>query len=522
MAARVVENGQYFTPPAVVDFIWDTLTAWGVVPRPEMRILDPACGEGVFLRRAWERELCGWESLHGWDVDGEARGWWRAAGLPEARSLVVRDALGDAAGEAGFDLVIGNPPYGYPVARRVEGYLSGYAAWNGIGLRPPAARCPVELLFAERFARLARPGGWVAVILPEGLFVNARYQAFRDGLLDQLRPRAIVALPRVTFGAAGTSAKTAILFARRVGADEASAPREDAAEVLLIAPTAAPGRRGMVEGYLREALRGLLAPVASLSVASLRGHPWSPEYWDGAAAAALAELDAGQWPLSSLGRLDARGREVGLIRYTTYGAVGSRRFAIEGTRYLGPRNMTPTGVDFGRQERFVPLGGPNDPARSRLEEGDILLCNSGVASVGRAAIYHGFQGAANIAQHVNLIRVAGIDPLYVAAYLQTRFVRAQLRRFQSGTGAAGINFAQIRALCIPVPPSELQAAVRREYEAMHALHLAALAAGAGEEREIRSEQARARLDQVVQRLEALLTRPLFAASPTPSGAEPYR
>jgi hypothetical protein len=542
MASRAADKGQYFTPLPVVDFIWDTLAAWGVAPRPGLRVLDPACGEGIFLRRARERELCGWEGLHGWELDTAARAWWRAAGLPEGRGLGVRDALAQSAPDAAFDVVIGNPPYGYAVERpraATDGGLERFAAWDRIGPRPPATRCPVEILFSERFARLARPGGWVAVILPEGLFVNARYQGLRDWLLEHLQPRAVVALPRATFGPAGTSAKTAVLFARRrkpaggrgfpdtalpAGAEEAHQPpppddprpptnQSDGDPVLLIAPTAAHGRREALEPYLAAALvclaGGLPSPLAhatALFPGSLRGHPWNPEFWDSRTAEALAELAAGPWRLAPLGRLDSAGREAGFIRYTTYGAVGSRWFASAGTRYVGPRNLTPTGVDFGRQERYVSPGGPNDPVRSRLEEGDILLCNSGVASVGRPAIFAGYAGPANIAQHVNLIRVAGIDPFYVTAYLHTRFARAQLHRFQSGTGAAGINFDQIRALQIPVPPAKVQARVRRAYRGMHALHLAAVAAPAATGRNVEAlrEEACLRLVELVQRLEALL------------------
>jgi hypothetical protein len=242
-----------------------------------------------------------------------------------------------------------------------------------------------------------------------------------------------------------------------------------------------------------------------LPEASLQGQPWNPEYWDVRTGEVLSSLREGPWPLAPLGRLDAAGAEAGFIRYTTYGAVGRRLFAPAGTRYVGPRNLTPTGVDFRRQERFVPTGGPNDPVRSRLREGDILLCNSGVASVGRPAIFIGYPGAANIAQHINLIRVDGIDPFYVTAYLHTRFVRAQLRRFQSGTGAAGINFAQIRALQIPLAPPEVQASVAIAYRAMHRLHLQALEPSAAcDDADALRARSLALLGDLVRRLEGLL------------------
>jgi hypothetical protein len=183
--------------------------------------------------------------------------------------------------------------------------------------------------------------------------------------------------------------------------------------------------------------------------------------------------------------------------------VGARHFVPHGVRYLTPRNLTPTGIDVSRRECFVAPGGPNDPARSRLRDGDILLCNSGVASVGRPAIFTDGDGDWNIAQHINLIRVEGIDPFYVVAYLHTHFAQAQLRRFQSGTGAAGINFAQIRALQIAVPSAGVQARVRDEYAAMHEAHMAAMRTG-GSTREGWLEDAQGRLGDLVARLEAEL------------------
>lgn len=507
--------GQFFTPLPVVEFILDALAAWRLLPLRGGKVLDPACGHGVFLRRLWERGLARRGALHGLELDPAAVAWWREGGLGGWRHLHLRDGLHNHPDlgivPEGFDLVIGNPPYGHDVSRtQVSEEVARLEAWERVGKRPPAHRCPVEVLFLERFLRLARPGGTVAVILPEGVLANARYQPFRDWLLRELSPRAIVSLPRATFGPSGATAKTAILFARRRA--RSALPTASGEATLLVAPATDTGRRDALAPYLAAALEQLAgAPDYSLSTVDLLGKPWNPEFWDGAATAALEELEAGPWPLAPLGRLDAVGREVGFIRYTTYGAVGRRHFTPGGTRYLGPRNLTPTGIDFSRQERYVSPGGPNDPPRSRLRDGDILLCNSGVASVGRPAIFTGYGQETNIAQHINLIRVEGIDPFYVAAYLHTRFARAQLRRFQSGTGAAGINFDQIRALQIPVLPSAAQEAVRRAYATMHALHLAAVTRRGNARTPL--HQARALLEEVIDCLERFLVDPGRVTAP---------
>src|SRR5438552_8155905 len=55
------ELGQFFTSPEVAAFIWDLLEVIHGSRFPmNTRLIDPACGEGVFLRMAHERGgLCG-------------------------------------------------------------------------------------------------------------------------------------------------------------------------------------------------------------------------------------------------------------------------------------------------------------------------------------------------------------------------------------------------------------------------------------------------------------------------------
>jgi type I restriction-modification system DNA methylase subunit len=224
---------QYFTPPAVAAFAFDALAAVGMVAPPR-RVIDPACGEGVFLRLARERFPAA--ELWGCDLDGGLAERWRADGLAEpAARLLVQDGLHDApwAGLAAgtFDLVIGNPPYGLGVAR------------PGRGLR-------IEQLFVRRFLELARPGGWLAAIVPEGILANAQSQALRDELLRRASLRAVVALPEATFGRSGTRARTALLLAQKGRGSEGRVP-------LLRPLVERGGRRQAVEGYLNDAL-GLL------------------------------------------------------------------------------------------------------------------------------------------------------------------------------------------------------------------------------------------------------------------------
>jgi type I restriction enzyme S subunit len=164
----------------------------------------------------------------------------------------------------------------------------------------------------------------------------------------------------------------------------------------------------------------------------------------------------------------------------------------------------------------VAPGSRNDPPRSRLQYGDILLSNSGVASLGRPALFLE-RGDFNISQHLNLIRVQGIDTCFVTVYLHTEFGRAQMRRLYSGTGAAGLSYDDIRSLRLPVLPQSDQAAVRQAFMRVHAAHVEAMdlrAAGDAFDRseetaafQLRIGRARALLTALIEAVEAHILAP---------------
>ena len=59
---------------------------------------------------------------------------------------------------------------------------------------------------------LARPGGLIAIVLPEGVLANARRGPERQWLFAEHTVHAVVGLPRSTFRPAGITAKTCLCF----------------------------------------------------------------------------------------------------------------------------------------------------------------------------------------------------------------------------------------------------------------------------------------------------------------------
>jgi hypothetical protein len=316
------ELGQFFTSPDVAGFIWDLLEAiHGKRFHASTRLIDPACGEGIFLRVAHERGGLAAKNLYGADIDGALAPGWRQGPLLRDANLVVANGLLDYPTNGivpgTFDVVVGNPPFSgkglrdllrllepeearheeqdlfgasylketapppEPLPReerleleRLVRTLSQYSCWHlereqeveageesegapnelfaATALfdrrRPTAsdyeqaaqliaqwphnrpldtsrpevrdairrlASTAIEVIFTERFVRLAKPGGLIALIVPESIVASDRLGSFRIWLLGRMDLLASVSLPQKVFTGVGANARTSIVFARR-------------------------------------------------------------------------------------------------------------------------------------------------------------------------------------------------------------------------------------------------------------------------------------------------------------------
>ena len=90
------ELGQFLTPPVVAGFIWDLLEVIQGKRFPaNTRLIDPACGEGVFLQVAHKRGGLPAQSLFGADIDETLAPGWRQDPLLRDANVVVANGLLD-------------------------------------------------------------------------------------------------------------------------------------------------------------------------------------------------------------------------------------------------------------------------------------------------------------------------------------------------------------------------------------------------------------------------------------------
>jgi len=179
-----------------------------------------------------------------------------------------------------------------------------------------------------------------------------------------------------------------------------------------------------------------------------------PGHWHPAYDAVLAECAL---PMTPLGEF---------IEHITYGAIVTGRRPPHdpgGLPLVGQGALRPSGVDLDGVTR-VPADTPWALERARVRPGDLLIARSGAGSLekNRLAVCHE-DAPAVVDCFVDLVRLRGIAPDFVAAFLRTRFGWAQIHRMLNGVGPANLSFDEIRSLRVPQLPDDLQQQVVRRH-----------------------------------------------------------
>lgn len=405
--------GQFFTPADVARLAFTLVRRLAPdVLAPGARVVDPACGEGVFLREEAWAGIVSQPKIVGRDLDPTMAAAW--GGVPG--ELQVGDGLALASGWA--DVVVGNPPFVRGKVTRPEFVLA-------------RAGLPIEAVFLEQATRLARPRGVVAMVVPEGLLANWTTRTARDLLVAEGSVLAVVALPRGTFRSEGTMASTALVVWRR---SRPSTPR--------VVMQATDGRTWA-------------APRQRFESA----WRWDVRYWDPAYAVAHPGSE-----VIPLGELTARISIGDGLR----GNLGEG-YTSSGPAYLKAREVLESGYDTSHVAR-VSEATYARLKRTQPREDDLIVVRSGQGSVGRVYAYDLGEARACVGD-AYVITIRGCDPLWVAAYLKSSSGRLQLSRLENGVcGVTHLNQRELAELLVPLPTAEQASAARAGYAALRKAH----------------------------------------------------
>jgi type I restriction enzyme M protein len=257
------QKGQYFTPRPVVKMAVEMLD-----PADGEKVIDPACGSGGFLihsllhvrrQNSWdatESYRYANEHLFGVDFDDKlvrvAKMSMIVAGdgksnIVRVNSLDVRAWQNSSAAtrigpfsrdrkSGSFDLVLTNPPFSGKVSGRPQliaydlfdlasrGLLaatddedeSDEALGASSGKIRRVTSMKRDILFLERGLDLLKPGGRMAIVLPQGNLNNMGLTGLRDYIFDRARILALVGLHYYTFRPFA-SIKTSVVFMQKWG-----------------------------------------------------------------------------------------------------------------------------------------------------------------------------------------------------------------------------------------------------------------------------------------------------------------
>ena len=115
-----------------------------------------------------------------------------------------------------FDILMANPPFAGDIKERriLHQYNLGF---KGDG--KPQSKVGRDILFIERNLDFLKPGGRMAIVLPQGRFNNASDKYLREFIAERARILAVVELDNNTFKP-HTGTKTSVLFLQKWNDDQ--------------------------------------------------------------------------------------------------------------------------------------------------------------------------------------------------------------------------------------------------------------------------------------------------------------
>ena len=118
-----------------------------------------------------------------------------------------------------FDLVITNPPFGGN-AEVDDPHLLDQYELASFGARETRAAMPAEQLFVEAAWKFLKPGGVLAIVLPDSILNNPNLAFIREWILTRSRVVASIDLPKTTFAEGGGVPNPSVLIVQRLSIDQ--------------------------------------------------------------------------------------------------------------------------------------------------------------------------------------------------------------------------------------------------------------------------------------------------------------
>ena len=511
------EKGQFFTPRNVVRLCVEILD-----PKPDEKVIDPACGSGGFLivalEHIWKKieekykhlpegkvgsiktEVAS-KNFYGIDKEfdlakvskaymaivGDGRGGIFCADSlvsPEEWTPIQREKIKLGS----FDVLLTNPPFGSKIPITSKSLLEQYELGFKWKLDKKTGKWErtdkvldkqvPQILFIERCLQLLKPGGRMAIVLPEGVFGNPTDRYIFEYIFENAKVLAIVSCPHETFQPS-THTKTSVLFLEKTRNN-----KKDYNFFMAIAEKAGHDKNGKVIYKMNEEGDYILdqdgRPIIdddfpiiterykefknnkdtltdyshlgfTFPFVAVKNYTVIPEYYNPDIEKELKALEStGEYELVSIQSLINKK----IISIKRGNEIGSRFYGLGDVPFVRTTDIVNWEIKID-PVKCVPEEIYNKYKRKQdIRPGDILLVNDGTFLIGRSAMVTELDTKIVIQSHIRKIRVlepTKIDPYLLFYLLNTKIVKKQVdaKTFIQATISTLGN--RLNEIILPIP-----------------------------------------------------------------------
>ncbi len=510
-------EGQFFTPRNVVKMMIDILD-----PQPGEMLIDPSCGSGGFLIMALEHV---WEKV---EIEAQQKQWsdvqkdrrkrdvatrfFRGldkdsflAKVTKAYMAIIGDGRGGVFCEnsllppaewghatqakikpASFDVILTNPPFGAKIPVGGTSVLAQYDLghkWTKDKTTGELGRSntlhddqPPQILFLERCLQLLKPGGRMAIVLPESTFGMPTYEYVITHLRRKTKITGVVAMPEDLFktsGKGGTHAKVCAVFientppapgedydifmaqAKWCGHDSRGNPTirkntEGVPTLLDDVPTIGTRYQETKDGVINKKVANHLG--FTMKYSSIAGNIFIPKYYDPEVSDELSALSESHELVSVQSLISGKhlelstGDEIGKMAYGTGKIPFVRTSDISNSEIkIDPKQ----GVSEAIYQQYA--------AKHDVKAGDILFVRDGTYLIGTACMVSAYDGPMLYQSHILKLRLLEHPTLTSAlllAILSSPSVRRQIKSKQFTADIIDSIGHRFNEIVLPVPKDE--------------------------------------------------------------------
>lgn len=143
-----------------------------------------------------------------------------------------------------------------------------------------------------------------------------------------------------------------------------------------------------------------------------------------------------------------------------------RRFSSTGIPFISAKTVTPFGIDFSRNEKYIEPGGVMDSPKAHVDIGDIVFVRVGVGCIGRVSVItkEAEKGIADDWIYIIRVEDLRLSSFYLAFWIQTSIIQKEIKRLARGVGTMTIPIALVKELPISKPNGNILKRCEEKYK----------------------------------------------------------